>query len=344
MNLYLSPFVGFLITILSIELIKKYSYIAFPKKFHPIRNDLVIDHSGKKNITPFGGLAMLFGLAGGVLTLTVCKYFVKGDVLFTRHFGLCCFIIIACFSIGFVDDLLKVAKQNTKGLNARFRLVLEILLASLIVFFIATRGTFNPKLINLSLAITIVPIPFFGIKVFNLGYFYYPLAIFTFVAILNSFNLTDGLDGLAGTQFVQMAIAMLVVLVVAFNYGLFSIICIALFCVFGFLIYNSHPASIFMGDSGSLMLGSIIGLVTINLHIEFALLFIAFIPFCESLSVILQVASFKTRGKRIFKIAPVHHHFEALGYKETKIVMSFFVVACLISAIVVSPFFLNGIN
>ncbi len=344
MTLYLSPFIGFVLTILSIICIKKYSPVLFPQKFHPIRDDLIIDHSSKKNITPFGGLAMLVGLSGGIAVLALCKHFFKGEVLFTKHFTLCCIVVAICFAIGFIDDFLKVAKQNTRGLNAKARLGLEIAIASIVVYFIATRGTFNPKVVSLAGAITIVPIPFFGIKIFNLGYFYYPLAVFTFVAVLNSFNLTDGLDGLAGTQFVQMAVAMLIILVVAFNYGLFSLVCIALFCVFAFLLYNSHPASIFMGDSGSLMLGSIIGLMALSLHIEFALLFVAFIPFCESLSVILQVLSFKTRRKRIFKIAPIHHHFEALGHKETKVVMSFFLVACFMSAVVVSPFFVNGIN
>jgi phospho-N-acetylmuramoyl-pentapeptide-transferase len=256
--------------------------------------------------------------------------------------------------IGFWDDYIKVAKKRNLGLTARQKLALEVLaslLVGMILLAMATRGHYS----------TSMNVPF--LKSFNpdllihsllKNFWTYPLAFVPFFAFLmlvlvgssNAVNLTDGLDGLAIGLMIIAAGAMTVLSYLSGHAELSRYLEIlstpgaselTIFCgsltgaSLGFLWFNAHPAEIFMGDVGSFALGGSLGVVAVLLKQEILLLFIGGVFVIESLSVILQVASFKLRGKRIFKMAPVHHHFEALGWQESKVITRFWIAGLILA-------------
>lgn len=215
-------------------------------------------------------------------------------------------------AIGFLDDYIKVVKKRKDGLYAKQKTIGLLLIATIFTVYLAY-GT------NLGVDIHI---PFYG--VINSVWFFIPFTIVYLYATTNAVNLTDGLDGLLGGI---TLIIMVLFTVIAMTKGewdylkVFSAI-IAAGCL-GFLSFNLHPAKVFMGDTGSLALGGAVGAIAVMMKLPFLILIVGAIYVLEALSVIIQVTSFKLRGKRVFKMAPIHHHFELLGWKETKVVFVF---------------------
>ncbi|MGM8222983.1 phospho-N-acetylmuramoyl-pentapeptide-transferase [Clostridium perfringens] len=215
--------------------------------------------------------------------------------------------------VGFLDDLLKIIKKKNEGLTSGQKMILLLIVSGFLTWYAY-------KYIGTS-----INIPFLNGQI-NFGLFYIPFVIFYFAGVTNAVNLTDGLDGLATSVTVLVATFLGII---SYNLGHISL---AIFCValagalLAFLRFNAFPARVFMGDTGSLALGGAVAMVALILKMPLILVLIGIIYVIETLSVILQVASFKLTGKRIFKMAPIHHHFEQLGWSETKIVSVFSII------------------
>ena len=215
--------------------------------------------------------------------------------------------------VGFLDDLLKIIKKKNEGLTSGQKMILLLIVSGFLTWYAY-------KYIGTS-----INIPFLNGQI-NLGLFYIPAAMFYFAGVTNAVNLTDGLDGLATSVTVLVTTFLGII---SYNLGHISL---AIFCValagalLAFLRFNAFPARVFMGDTGSLALGGAVAMVALILKMPLILVLIGIIYVIETLSVILQVASFKLTGKRIFKMAPIHHHFEQLGWSETKIVSVFSII------------------
>ncbi|MBR1859360.1 MAG: phospho-N-acetylmuramoyl-pentapeptide-transferase [Selenomonadaceae bacterium] len=277
-----------------------------------IREEGPKSHQKKSGTPTMGGLFLI----SAIIIATVIKAPMTTEII------LALFILIGHFILGFLDDYIKVVKKRNLGLKARQKLLGQIIIA-LVTMIIAT------QMLNIR---TTLWLPFASNEL-DLGILYYPLVLFVIVGASNAVNLTDGLDGLASGN---MAIAASCYVVVCM---LTSHMDLALFCAatvgacVGFLRFNFHPAKIFMGDTGSLALGGAFAAVGILTHTEILLAIIGFIFVCEALSVIIQVISFQTTGKRVFKMSPIHHHFELSGWKETKVVFVFWLVGLICGVI-----------
>jgi phospho-N-acetylmuramoyl-pentapeptide-transferase len=301
-------------------------------KGQPIREDGPQSHLVTKRGTPtMGGLMILAGtLVATLLWANPRNLYVWVVVLVTLGFG----------AIGFYDDYLKVTRQSHKGFSGKSRLALEALIAGiacLAVSLIATPGLSN----KLSL-------PFAKELLFDLGWFYVVFAAFVIVGAGNAVNITDGLDGLAIVPVMIAAgtfgfIAYLAGNAIFANYlqihfvpgaGELAVICGALIGAgLGFLWFNAPPAQIFMGDTGSLALGGLIGTVAVATKHEIVLAIVGGLFVLEIMSVIIQVGSFKLTGKRVFAMAPIHHHFEQKGWKEPQIVIRFWIIAVVLALV-----------
>jgi phospho-N-acetylmuramoyl-pentapeptide-transferase len=273
--------------------------------------------AAKKNIekkaVPFGGI----GFAVYILLLIPVVYFYYPKLF------LILLISLLFFVIGFVDDFLKIHKKSHIALSGKLRLLLEFIISSIFVYFLYDGDS-----------TTQILIPYYGIIKLNLLYLYLPFAVCIVVACANSFNLSDGMDGLASMQAISIFGFLAIYSFITKDREMVFLSMIIIGIMMGFLLFNTYKASVFMGDNGSLMIGSIVGMSFVSSKIEFSLIFAGFIIMIESLSVILQVLSFKLRnGKRIFKCSPIHHHFEMCGINETKIVFAFFAINVFLSAI-----------
>lgn len=220
--------------------------------------------------------------------------------------------------VGFFDDVAKIMKKNAAGISAKMKLILQFAFAALIVYLIQR---VNPH--------TYMVVPFSGGH-FELGWFYYIVSAVVIVGMSNAVNLTDGVDGLAGTVFVFSIIPLFLVSYQGVVYGALA------GALLGFLWHNSYPASVFMGDTGSLSLGGILAVSFALNGLEIFLFFFGFIFIVEELSVIIQVSSFKIFKRRVFKMSPIHHHFELCKWKESKIAFRFSMMALILSTIGVS--------
>lgn len=215
--------------------------------------------------------------------------------------------------VGFLDDLLKIIKKKNEGLTSGQKMILLLIVSGFLTWY---AYEYIGSSIN---------IPFLSGQI-NLGLIYIPFAMFYFAGVTNAVNLTDGLDGLATSVTVLVTTFLGII---SYNLGHISL---AIFCVslagalLAFLRFNAFPARVFMGDTGSLALGGAVAMVALILKMPLILVLIGIIYVVETFSVILQVASFKLTGKRIFKMAPIHHHFEQLGWSETKIVSVFSII------------------
>jgi phospho-N-acetylmuramoyl-pentapeptide-transferase len=301
-------------------------------KGQPIREDGPQSHLLTKKGTPtMGGLMILSGVL--VATLLWCNprnpyiWVVLGV---TVSFG----------AIGFYDDYLKVTKQTHAGLSGRVRLLIEAAIGLLACYVMSSVGAGK-----LSTALTV---PFFKDIVFDLGFFFLAFGAFVIVSAGNAVNLTDGLDGLAIVPVMIAAatfgfIAYLAGNAIFANYlqihftpgtGELAVVCGALIGAgLGFLWFNAPPAQIFMGDTGSLALGGLLGTIAVATKHEIVLAIVGGLFVLEAVSVIIQVASFKLTGKRIFLMAPIHHHFEKLGWKEPQIVIRFWIISVILALI-----------
>lgn len=291
-------------------------YIPMLKKLkagQSIREDGPQTHLVKGGTPTMGGIIFLS-------SLLICTIISRN---FTMESLMLIFSTLAFGAVGFVDDYIKVVKKRNLGLTAKQKLILQIITALILVIY-----QYNSK--NLS---TDVILPFSG-KSISMGYFYVPFILFVVVGTVNSVNLTDGLDGLSsGVTIILLSFFA----IVAHKLGRTSI---EIFCIIlagsliGFLKFNKYPANVFMGDTGSLALGGAVSAIAVLLNLPLILPIAAGIYFIETLSVIIQVVSFKTTGKRVFLMAPLHHHFEQKGWKETKVVALFYtieLILCIIS-------------
>ena len=251
-----------------------------------------------------GGLIFLTSII--ISTLALSLYF---DKLTTQSIVL--LVILVGFGvIGFLDDFIKVVLKRNLGLTSIQKLIGQIIIA-IIAYFLLKQGPFDTNIV----------IPFTDMEL-HLGQLYIAFLIFWLVGFSNAVNLTDGLDGLvAGTA--TVAFATFGVLALAYEQSDIAIFTFSVSgALLGFLLFNKYPAKVFMGDTGSLALGGALAMVSILVKHELLLLLVGIIFVIETLSVILQVISFKTTGKRIFKMSPIHHHFELSGWNERKIVTS----------------------
>ena len=292
--------------------------------------DLYERHQNKAGTPTMGGILILLSI---VLSILLWGNF------YNRYVYLVLIVTILLGLIGFYDDYLKLRKKHYSGLGRRAKFIGQILIG---VFFSAYLF-YNPDSKQLS---GIIGFPFFKNLIINLGIFYIVVETLILVGTSNAVNLTDGLDGLAiGCVIITgMAYAILSYIVGRYDYshylnliyvpggGELTVVCATLVgSGMAFLWYNCHPAELFMGDTGSLALGGAIGATAIIIKQEFLLPIIGGIFVAEAISVILQVASFKLRGKRIFLMSPLHHHFEMKGWHEEKIITRFLIVATILS-------------
>ena len=230
------------------------------------------------------------------------------------------FLTIGFGIIGFIDDYLKVVLRRSDGLLPKQKMLLQIVVTAIFAFYII-------KVANVPLTLLI---PFSGGKYWNIGWVAIPLMFFAIIGTVNGTNFTDGLDGLATSVTVIVA-AFFTAVAVATKSGLEPITSIVVGALLGFLLYNVYPAKIFMGDTGSLALGGFVSGVAYMLQMPLFIIIVGLIYLVEVLSVIIQVTYFKkTGGKRIFKMAPIHHHFELCGWSETRVVAVFTIITVML--------------
>jgi phospho-N-acetylmuramoyl-pentapeptide-transferase len=300
-------------------------------KGQPIRADGPQTHFKKAGTPTMGGLMILAGIIGSsLLWADLSNVYVVATLLVTLGFG----------AIGFYDDYLKVTKQTEKGFSGKARLAIEFVIAGIAVYFMMTTAlSSGPQGSTLGSS---VAFPFFKDLLLDLGIFFLLFGGFVIVAAGNAVNLTDGLDGLAIVPVMIAAasfgvIAYLAGNAVFANYlqinfvpgtGELAVVLGAVIGAgLGFLWFNAPPAAIFMGDTGSLALGGLIGSVAVATKHEIVMAIIGGLFVAETLSVIIQVFWFKRTGKRVFLMAPIHHHFEKLGWTESQVVIRFWIIA-----------------
>lgn len=277
-----------------------------------IREEGPRSHMSKSGTPTMGGIIIIIALLITLLTSISSDINIKDLIVL--------FIVTLSFGIlGFLDDYIKVVLKRNLGLRAYQKLIGQIIIAVALAVYHS----------NTSPAATEIIVPFIN-KTINLGPLYVPFIVFVVVATVNSVNLTDGLDGLAsGVTLIVLSFFSLVSLKLGDkSLAIFSAT-LAGACL-GFLKYNAHPAQVFMGDTGSLALGGAISTLAVLLNLPLIIPIVGGIYLAESTSVILQVTSFKLTGKRIFKMSPLHHHFELSGWKETKVVLVFWTVTLLL--------------
>lgn len=279
-------------------------------KFGQVEREEGLASHKKKGGTPtMGGVVFIIAT---VIAAYICHY----QNFMNPYVNLLTFALVGFGFIGFIDDYLIVAQHSNKGLKPSYKYAMQSVVA--VVFYFLAKA----YLPNFSTEI-IIPIAHISV---NLGWFYPVFVYFMFTAESNAVNLTDGLDGLATglmiialTPFVAFAILSKNIEAALFGAALMG-------GLTGFLVFNAHPAKIFMGDCGSLALGGILAAFAVITKQELLVLIIGIVPLIETLSVCIQVISFKTRGKRVFKMAPIHHHFEMCGWSENKVVVTFWAV------------------
>ena len=272
-------------------------------------------HKSKEGTPTMGGLFFLVPILG----IGVVLSFTEKEPLLLVHLA----FLLANAAIGFVDDYVKFFKKQNEGLTPPQKMVLQFAAATAYVFALKTFGVID----------TVLRLPF-SENVWELPRpVYLVLAIIGIVFTVNSVNLTDGIDGLAASV---TAVVMVFMAALSFKTQNVPGLAVSLLTVggmLGFLVYNFHPAKVFMGDTGSLFLGAAVSSMAFILDCPILLVFTGFVYYVESFSVIIQVTSFKLTGKRVFKMSPIHHHFEMCGWSEIKIVTVFSVTAALLCAV-----------
>ncbi|MEH7882868.1 phospho-N-acetylmuramoyl-pentapeptide-transferase [Bacillus sp. JJ1609] len=307
--IFFTILMGFLITVLLSPV-----FIPFLRRLkfgQSIREEGPKSHLKKTGTPTMGGIMILLSIT--VTTLVMTGKFSQPSV----ETYLLLFVTLGFGLLGFMDDFIKVVMKRNLGLTSKQKLLGQIII-SVIFYFIFKQSEFS----------TVVNIPLTDYS-FDLGWGYVLFIIFWMVGFSNAVNLTDGLDGLvSGTAAIAFgAFAVLAWNQSQYELSIFSVAVVG--AVLGFLVFNAHPAKVFMGDTGSLALGGAIATVAILAKLEIILIIIGGIFVIETLSVILQVISFKTTGKRIFRMSPLHHHYELIGWSEWRVVVTFWTVGLL---------------
>ncbi len=298
-------------------------------KGQPIRRDGPESHLLKQGTPTMGGLLILISLTlATLLWADLGNGFIWLALLVTLGYGL----------VGWWDDYLKLIRHDPKGLSGRWKLLLQLLFGGA-----AAAGL-------MILTEPIVDIPFFNIQ-WDMGWWYFPFVIFVLIGSSNAVNLTDGLDGLAVAPTFMVASALAVVVYLAGHAHFSAYLMIphvagagelAVFCgamigaCLGFLWFNTYPAQVFMGDVGALALGGALGFVACAVHQQLLLAIAGGLFVLEAVSVMVQVASFKMTGKRVFRMAPIHHHYELKGWAEPKVIVRFWIISLILALIALS--------
>ena len=267
-------------------------------------------HNYKQGTPTAGGILFLFFIS----ILNLISYYLSSNPIYLIVF----FSSILFGFVGFIDDFLSIFKKNSLGLRSYQKLLLQIIF-SLIIFYIVNK--FNPH--------TYLKIPYID-KTLDLGFFYPIWAVLFLSGLSNSTNLSDGLDGLSSGLFIISTIMTVIVSKAPIN-----LIYTIVLPVIAFMMFNIKPAKIFMGDTGSLALGGILASISIYYSTEIFAIFTCFVFIAEMFSVIIQVLSYKIRKKRVFLMAPVHHHFEMKGWHEERVVMNFWIINILFGILII---------
>ena len=318
-----------LIGTLATNLLRRLKLSQITKGYEPKR------HKAKEGTPTMGGLIII----AASFTATI----LWAD-LSNHYIWITLFIFLGFGCVGFADDYIKTIKHNPEGLSGRFKLVLEIVMAAIAVVLLT--------LLDKSGSAEILTVPFFKKLVFNLSWFYIIFAVIVVVGTSNAVNLTDGLDGLATLPAVIAFATYAVLSYVTGNFvfseylslpfvkgvGEVTVFCGAMIGAgLGFLWFNTYPATIFMGDVGSLSIGGALGIVACMVKHEILLLVVGGVFVMETISVVLQVGYFKlTHGERLFRMAPLHHHFELKGWSEPKIIVRFWIITVILALIALS--------
>lgn len=287
-------------------------------------------HQKKSGTPTMGGIMFIVGIAAAILVTTLI-FSVNGH--FDTKYAKCILLFAISLGfgiIGFVDDYIKVVKKRNLGLTAAQKFIMQVVLAVIYVVVMYAMNELNPA----------VRIPFLSIEWSMPLWLYIPFVMFVVVGVVNAVNLTDGLDGLASSITSVVAVFFALVAYIIFKEVGVTVFSVSLVgALIGFLFYNKYPAKVFMGDTGSLFLGAAVALIAIDLKMPIYLILAGFVYFMETLSVIMQTAYFKYtkkkygEGRRIFKMSPLHHHFEMCGWSEKKIVFVFTFVTVILCAV-----------
>lgn len=286
------------------------------------RDDGPASHLKKQGTPTMGGIIMIVAII--IATVGACIFFsvTNNQELIKRLIPLL-IITIAFGMIGFIDDFKKLVLKNTDGLKPKYKMLGLLIIAVIYVLFLVYG-------FNLG---TDTYIPIFKIYINIPVFLYIPLAVLVILSTTNAINLTDGVDGLASSVSCLIITCLTVIGISNQMYEVSIFGSIVIGATLGFLIFNLHPAKVFMGDTGSLMLGGVISSIALYLKMPLLLVLIAIIPVLEALSDIIQVMYYKKTGKRVFKMAPLHHHFELSGWKENKIVVVFSLITLIACAV-----------
>jgi len=317
-------------TIVAIIFGRKFIDFIKKKQFgQTIREEGPKSHLKKGGTPTLGGVFLSFA---AIVAIAICGNFSSVPLLATL------FVFFGYFFLGLIDDWKKVVHKNTAGVSAKGKLFWQFLIAGLAMYLLVSTKTISTELY----------IPFLKSPICDLGYFYIFFGSLVIVSSSNAVNLTDGLDGLAVGPVITSLITLCIFcylggheelsqyLYIPYTQGLSELVVFSTAligaCV-GFLWYNTYPAQVFMGDVGSLSLGSVIGMLAVISKNEFLLMVFGGVFVIEALSVILQVGSFKLRKKRIFRMAPIHHHFELKGWEEPKVIVRFWIISLLLAVV-----------
>lgn len=307
--------ISFVLSFIAIPILKKL------KVGQIERSDGPQSHLKKQGTPTMGGIIMMITIII-MAFITFLKY--KGsEWMGEKSLLILAFITIGFGVVGLVDDLKKLMGKNTKGLEPKLKMLGLLIIAVIYVVFLT----------NVLKIGTDISIPFFGVSLTLPIWLYIPFAVFVLLATTNAVNLTDGVDGLATTITTIIFACLTVIGVMTGNKEVAMIGAILVGTCLSFLLFNLHPAKVMMGDTGSLLLGGAMAGIALYLKMPLLLLIIALIPVIETLSVMIQVISYKKTGKRVFKMAPIHHHFELCGWKENKVVAIFGAVTLILCII-----------
>lgn len=280
-----------------------------------VRDDGPNSHLKKAGTPTMGGVIILMSM------VVTSLFFMKGN----REVQLILLVTVGFGIIGFLDDYIKVVKKRSLGLTAMQKIIGQLIVTVVFAYLLKTYLGLSTEII----------IPFTNGKVWDMGILYWPFLVFTVLAVVNAVNLTDGLDGLASSVTVLVA-TYFAAIALGIGNGAFPIAGAAVGSLLGFLLFNTYPAKVFMGDTGSLALGGFVIATAFVMKMPLFILIVGLIYVIENVSVILQVFYFKKTKKRLFRMAPIHHHFELGGWPETKVVAVFSIITaimCLVGLI-----------